>query len=179
MNIFKPVPDPDFAFAVCRDDDDYAKLEWPDGADTIAWWKPVAMELVEEEDDCTLQSGSLISTSGLNPIFAEALAQGFAKEFAGECEFGPVDFGPDGPQGSMLFARPCDALDEQNSEVLRFADGSVMAIPRLVFCGDALAGRSVFCLPFERKVVFFLQQAVDWLAEQGAKGLLFESANHM
>jgi hypothetical protein len=136
-------------------------------------WKPIAMQLVQEErgrkylpsDSPWLGAHALILSDPAR-VALEPLLRRHGEVLA---------LGHDGP---ALFAfnplQVVDALDQKRSSVIRFADGRIMRINRHFFDSDALDDAALFKIPNLRvSPTYVTTEFVDLWRSAKLKGLDF------
>lgn len=137
--------------------DDYATLKAVDPADALAKgfdgspvgerWSPVRLRWTGP-----LPHGDVTSFRPGAHVFSPRALAALGPLLEGRGELLPVEVEGEEPGWAVLnVTRVVDALDEGNSEILRFDDGGVMEVNRFEFHRERLAGETVFKIPQLRR----------------------------
>ena len=174
-------------FQLRADSEKYASLEFMsetdskavlrcfDGTPLAKNWVPLEMTRsasVEEHDLDLSDFPALLSASA--PVFSRRAWETLAPLIHDQSEELPfVVRAEDFVLLNVL--QIADALDEANSEVMRFSDGRIMDVERYVFHPDVVSGLTIFKIPqMRRSHVMVTEPFVEAVRGADLKGFDFE-----
>lgn len=166
--------DEGYQFVNTPTDEARSVLDRLDGSPQKGAWKPVIVELVRENLGKGLHQADL-SSLGTAPLILRATAVDAMRDiWEANGEILPLSE----VRGEELFAfnsQAIDALDEENSEIVRFkSSGRIMDVPKPVFYADKLEGVDIFHRPGAPSVQYVNQRFVDAVRENGLRGIVFK-----
>ena len=174
-------------YSLAADGENYQKLDlvnedkdWEiiykfNGKPLAAEWRPLRVEIMEEDTGDTLPPSNCPLLFSGAPALSRRAAEILKPFLARNGELLPLDFGTD-EYFVFNVTSVVDALDEGTSEIVRFPDGKrVMDIKRFTFIASRLEGIDLFKLP-QRPLggVFVTDGFVQAVRTAGLLGFNFE-----
>ena len=142
-----------------------------DGSSRTNWSQPVMQLLREDEHGNELSYSDFPWLGAQAPILKLTAVEALKKTLAPYGQLLPLK----GEQ-AWLFNVTCvlDALDEQRSRIVRFDDGSILAVEVYEFHRDVLAGHEIFKLPGRSSHVFVTRDFIEDIRQSRLRGISFE-----
>ncbi len=134
-------------------------------------WTPLAAEWIEDD----LNEGkpkSDFPTLGTFPVFSQRAVDALLDLLVENGELLPLEV-EDGKYYIYNVTRRLDALDEEQSELMRFSTGRIMNVMRYGFQRAKLQGAAIFKVPQIRGNVFVTEPFVRRVEEVRLTGLEF------
>ncbi len=174
MEFFKVSPAEGFEWINCVNSLDYEQFLSFDGRRIGDAWRPVDVRRVRADDQSSfresdfpwLGSHALVMRSNTLVALRDLL------ESNGETL--PLRTN-DAAALYIYNAQVVAALDEELSDIVRFASGNVMRIRAVTLKSELLVGVDALRLPFRASPTFVSRCFVDRVAAAGLKGLKFDS----
>lgn len=136
-------------------------------------WQPPAMEILKSGDDGEpLKYSDLPWFLSCAPVLRERAIDRLRQDFEPYGEFLALDC--DEPITLFNATNVIDALDEPNSQIVRFDDGSILDIERYAFLPTVIQGHDLFKLPMRASSVFVSDGLIEKLKRTGLVGACFE-----
>jgi hypothetical protein len=172
-------------FILRPDSDRFRGLYFRDEADVdvihrfnglpIAEWSPVGVDV--DDEGPYLPEGDFPSLIGHIPVFSQRAAEALGDMLEPNGQLLPLDCGR-GVYYAYNVTKLVDALDEEQSEIVRFSSGRIMDIRRYALAGEGLdEGLTIFKLsvtPLLR--VFVTGRFVEAVELSGLVGFTFPPA---
>ena len=175
-SVFRAIPSEGFEWALPVDEHDFERFRELDGTERARTWRPVKVRLLREDEGAGPfeASDTPWMTDSVLILRARALvALGPLLRQAGELlplECDEVDL------WALNVLSVIDALDEDNSKLVRFSSGRIMQVDDWHFDRASLEGASavfkVAQLP--RGPLLFTQSLVDAVEEAGLRGVGYQ-----
>jgi len=170
MRVFAVKPDEGYEWILTEDE-----FENELGAESVAnTWSPPKVRLLKKDGGTILARADLPWFSSGLLVFREAAYRKVGHLFANAGEFLPLRLVGGSDELWMFHAYSVlDALDPQQSDLIRFPSGRVMVIKRHVFRPDSLDGATIFRID-ESPKLFFTGEIVQVLQKEKLTGIRFE-----
>jgi hypothetical protein len=136
-------------------------------------WIPIGMDLLTEDDEGTPRGYSDFPWYGSHVLILRTeAANGLRETMRPYGEFLPLK----GGDGLELFSATTvlDALDEDQSEIIRFDDGDILNIERYVFRQEAVGNCPIFKLPYRASNLYMQAGFIDQINDMGFSGIGFK-----
>ena len=171
MKIYEPRVRPGFEWALPVRDADHEYLWRLDGTSRRATWRPMPIaRLAVDDAGEPLAEADLPWLGGHVLVLRERAAVTLAPLLDRYGELLPLAC-PDADLWLFNVLTVVDALDEDNSELVRFDDGDILDVARYEFRADVAAGMAVFKVPqLLRGPLFVSDQFVEAVATAGLTG---------
>ncbi|MFL5612996.1 MAG: imm11 family protein [Gemmatimonadaceae bacterium] len=142
-----------------------------DGRPLANNWTPVQMQVADQDDSCAeLADYALLGTV---PVFSAAAVDVLLDLLRPNGELLPLRY-PRKEYMAYNVTRVTDALDEQQSSVIRFTTGRVMSITKYVFNEEALINAPIFKITqLPLAYVFVSDVFVKRIQESSLTGFIF------
>jgi hypothetical protein len=138
-------------------------------------WQPPQMEILKTREDGEPRQYSdfpwFLSEA---PVLRERAVDRLRRDLEPYGEFLALDC--DEPIALFNVTNIVDALDEPNSQIIRFDDGSILDIQRYAFIPEKVEGQDLFKLPMRASSIFVGGRLVERLKRTGLVGTRFELA---
>jgi hypothetical protein len=141
-------------------------------------WNPPEVEVLYDEDlkvrsdILAPQDFTCLNYSSI-PVFSENAVTVLEELLFVGGELLPLIFNTV-PYFAFNVTRVIDALNQEQSEVTRFSDGSIMQVKQFVFAADRVRGVDVFKIPEQIRSTFFVSQRfVDLVKAHSLMGFKF------
>lgn len=175
VEVFEPDAVDDHELCHPIDPEDFDRfITLIDGEPRAKTWKPIAVEIVHEDEGRALLESDSPFLGPHALIFRKKAVEAMGPLLRRNGELLPLAC-----DEAELFVfnptRVLDALDESASDIVRFDDGSIMTIERHVFRPDAIQGVvDAFKVPRLRaSPTYVLESFVDAWQAAGLTGLTF------
>ncbi len=174
MKIFELKADPKryCNFALTDPTDNWIYNNAFNGRPLAAQWK-TARITAADEDDATAELPDF-ALLGIVPVFSLRGMEALLDILKAAGELLPLRY-PRGEYFAFNVTRVVDALDEDESKVQRFADGSVMSVSRYAFYPERVRDLPIFKIPELPKAYVFVSDAfVQRVADAELVGFHFK-----
>lgn len=175
LAVFRPTVPDGFEWVIPVDEADSETFRSFDGTPRRASWRPVPVTVLRSDEDGEPWRAADLPWLGSHVLVVSArAAERLGEQLQRDGELLPLACAD-----AALFVfnplRVVDALDEEHSDLVRFAGGRVMRITRHAFRRDRLGDVGVFKVPqLLRGSLFMTAEFVDRLRATGFEGTDFE-----
>jgi hypothetical protein len=171
--IYKPMVREGFEWINCVDGDDYETFLSFDGSPRREHWTPVKVRRVRADKDSAFYSSDF-PWLGADALVMRRKAVDVLRDLLEAYgEILPLE-DEGGVELFVLNARALDALDEQRSEIQRFASSArIMRIKSLAFREPVVRGVDIFRLPHRASAIYVSERFVEAVEKAGLVGLEF------
>ncbi len=174
MRIYEPRVRPGFEWVLPVRDADHEYLWRLDGTSRRATWRPMPVARLAVDDEGKPRAEADLPWLGGHVLVLRAHAAATLAPLLDRYgELLPLAC-PDADLWLFNVLTVVDALDEENSELIRFDDGNILDVVRHEFRPDMAAGMAVFKVPqLLRGPLFVSDEFVEAVATAGLTGLEF------
>lgn len=160
---------------VLADEDDWEVIYRFNGKPLRSFWMPLSVKVLYDDDqNKNLPASDFPLLFSTLPVFSERAVKLLEPLLKGDGELLPLSCN-EGNYVAFNVTRVVDALNAEQSDLVRFSDGKIMDIRRYVFDRDKLTNGDLFKIPqTPQGKVFVTDKFKEAVQEAGLTGYVFE-----